>query len=437
MQSLFGTGAEAHGGAPEAALGARRPRGEGLPTSQLSGLPSRTTASRAHARARYRTPLAETVTGDIHDLPVEISVLAPGPNAPTSGRRRTHESASPAAAQEAAAARNTPATASTATAVAAFSRKRRADVEFEVDEDGTTEDSSSVGLSGFETLTLLGSDRYAKRSRTASHLADSTVVAFDPIPEAGADADSSVNRDAFFESSNNDGSEEFFAHPQCPRSATPDCPDASSQEMRDTFEDDRPSSLAGIVVGTGGDDPSSSSSDDESGSEEGGEMAGAMLDLPGATVTVDWNRVNELLAESPRVCESQVAVDSVQYLLTQISQQTQQALPISLKTGYRALFDDFSLQESWRGCQRRGQMLTATAVDLWAALFRNPCVWLDFWFAYLLSADVMHITRDSWDLFLDFVNEHGADAQFDERYDSTSAWPVTFDEFALWYRMRR
>lgn len=181
-------------------------------------------------------------------------------------------------------------------------------------------------------------------------------------------------------------------------------------------------------------DVGESSSSEESDFDNDGQMQ----DL--TQTAIDWNRVNELLAGTPPDIDPLMIEASVNQLLSLLEAQAQAhggtTVPVSLKTGYRGLFDEFSIQ-TWRTCQRRGQILTRTAIQVWAALFRPSCVWIDHWFAFLVLEDVTHITRDSWDLFLDFVTEFGSNAGFDELYDSSAAWPVTFDDFAQWHRARR
>lgn len=67
------------------------------------------------------------------------------------------------------------------------------------------------------------------------------------------------------------------------------------------------------------------------------------------------------------------------------------------------------------------------AVPLWQLVFnQNKPEILDRWFEYLQSSDVRGISRDTWNMFLPFVNSIKPDLS---NYDESEAWPSLFDDF--------
>ena len=67
------------------------------------------------------------------------------------------------------------------------------------------------------------------------------------------------------------------------------------------------------------------------------------------------------------------------------------------------------------------------AVPLWDLVFsqKRPEL-LDRWFAFLQSREVRGISRDTWNMFLPFVQTIKSDLS---NYDESEAWPSLFDDF--------
>lgn len=67
------------------------------------------------------------------------------------------------------------------------------------------------------------------------------------------------------------------------------------------------------------------------------------------------------------------------------------------------------------------------AMPLWDLVFtQNRPIILDQWFAFLKESDVRGISRDTWNMFLPFVNTILPDFS---NYDESEAWPSLFDDF--------
>lgn len=67
------------------------------------------------------------------------------------------------------------------------------------------------------------------------------------------------------------------------------------------------------------------------------------------------------------------------------------------------------------------------AIPLWDLVFnqKRPEL-LDRWFAFLQSREVRGISRDTWNMFLPFVQTIKSDLS---NYDESEAWPSLFDDF--------
>ncbi|XP_071964674.1 DCN1-like protein 3 [Antedon mediterranea] len=77
----------------------------------------------------------------------------------------------------------------------------------------------------------------------------------------------------------------------------------------------------------------------------------------------------------------------------------------------------------------RGQrsLPTEIAIPLWRLVFTNrvPPI-LDRWCNFLQQNDVRGISRDTWQMFLNFTEVIGSDLS---NYDDNEAWPSLFDDF--------
>ena len=67
------------------------------------------------------------------------------------------------------------------------------------------------------------------------------------------------------------------------------------------------------------------------------------------------------------------------------------------------------------------------AIPLWDLVFsQKPPELLDQWFAFLQGREVRGISRDTWNMFLPFVQTIKPDLS---NYDESEAWPSLFDDF--------
>lgn len=72
-----------------------------------------------------------------------------------------------------------------------------------------------------------------------------------------------------------------------------------------------------------------------------------------------------------------------------------------------------------------------TAIAYWKIVFADDFSYLPLWTAFLREKGVKGITRDTWNLLLDFANMVSPDFS---NYDAESAWPVLIDEFVEYAR---
>ncbi|KAI8084096.1 Cullin binding-domain-containing protein [Gilbertella persicaria] len=66
------------------------------------------------------------------------------------------------------------------------------------------------------------------------------------------------------------------------------------------------------------------------------------------------------------------------------------------------------------------------AIELWRLLLTGKYSLLEDWIHFLQEKHRKAISRDTWNLFLDFADQTEIDL---EHYDSEGAWPILIDEF--------
>lgn len=72
------------------------------------------------------------------------------------------------------------------------------------------------------------------------------------------------------------------------------------------------------------------------------------------------------------------------------------------------------------------------ALPLWDLVFtQNRPAILDQWFNFLKTNDVKGVSRDTWSMFLPFINTVAPDLH---NYDESEAWPSLFDDFVEFHK---
>ena len=67
------------------------------------------------------------------------------------------------------------------------------------------------------------------------------------------------------------------------------------------------------------------------------------------------------------------------------------------------------------------------AISLWKLVFsQDEPFLLSKWLAFLEKFEIRGIPKDTWDMFLNFIEQVGSDLS---SYDDTEAWPSLFDDF--------
>lgn len=75
------------------------------------------------------------------------------------------------------------------------------------------------------------------------------------------------------------------------------------------------------------------------------------------------------------------------------------------------------------------------ALPLWDLVFtQNRPAILDQWFNFLKASDVKGVSRDTWSMFLPFINTVAPDLH---NYDESEAWPSLFDDFVEFHNSQQ
>eukprot|EP01114_Cavostelium_apophysatum_P009562 TRINITY_DN2272_c0_g1_i1.p1 TRINITY_DN2272_c0_g1~~TRINITY_DN2272_c0_g1_i1.p1 ORF type:complete len:253 (-),score=59.28 TRINITY_DN2272_c0_g1_i1:36-794(-) len=74
------------------------------------------------------------------------------------------------------------------------------------------------------------------------------------------------------------------------------------------------------------------------------------------------------------------------------------------------------------------------ASELWRMVLKEKFRHLELWLTYLQEQSVKAISRDTWNLVLEFGKQVNSDMS---NYDSEGAWPVLIDEFVEYARAKK
>ncbi|RKP21900.1 DUF298-domain-containing protein, partial [Rozella allomycis CSF55] len=74
------------------------------------------------------------------------------------------------------------------------------------------------------------------------------------------------------------------------------------------------------------------------------------------------------------------------------------------------------------------------ALALWELLLPNKFIWLEHWCTFVRENHKKSISRDSWNLLLDFIETIDKDLS---NYDPMGAWPVIIDEFTEYLKLNK
>ncbi|KAI7897623.1 Cullin binding-domain-containing protein, partial [Cokeromyces recurvatus] len=122
-----------------------------------------------------------------------------------------------------------------------------------------------------------------------------------------------------------------------------------------------------------------------------------------------------------------ITPDGCQAFFTDLDVSLESALPLIVGWKFNASRMGYFTKEEWiKGMERS----LSTAIALWHLLLEDQYPIIESFIEFIeVIKPVKVINKDQWSSLLDFCKSIPKDL---DNYDSTSSWPVLFDDYVEW-----